>query len=268
MKRETSESGVLVPAVDRAAQILKTVAASESALGISELSRQLGLNKSTVHDILGTLCHHQLLERDGRQKTYRLGPALAALGQKADDHTDLRTLAHPRMANLARAAGETVLLGVYHDGSITIIDQEEAPHAIKITAPVGRRLHYSAGAFGKVFLAAMTEAQVNQLMRSKPLRTYTARSVVKPSIYRGLLPHVRAQGYALDDEEYLEGVRAVAAPVVDVRGAVIAAVCVVGFCTRLPSDMLLRVARDTRAVAEQISRQVGAVEYPAWNGVG
>src|SRR5450830_1259514 len=64
-------NGSLVPAVDRAAQILHAIAASETALGVSELSRQLKFNKSTTHNILNTLCHHHLLERDDSTKTYR-----------------------------------------------------------------------------------------------------------------------------------------------------------------------------------------------------
>lgn len=267
MKPASADNGVLVPAVDRAALILRAVASSPTALGVSELSRQLGLNKSTAHDILNTLCHHRLLERDDAQKTYRLGPALAELGRRAGDHADLHALARPRMVALARAAGATVLLGTFHAGYVTIIDTVEASDAVKITAPVGRHLHYSAGAFGKVFLAALPESEANQLTRSQPLRAYTPKSMTRPAAYRACLNEVRTLGYALDQEEYLEGVCAAAAPIVDVRGCIVAVLCTVGFSTRLPIEALLRVARQTREAAEAISRQLGAAEYPAWNGV-
>jgi DNA-binding IclR family transcriptional regulator len=260
-------NGVLVPAVDRAAQILQTVAGSAAALGVSELSRQLGLNKSTVHDILITLCHHHLLERDDATKTYRLGYALAELGQRVSEHMDLRAAARPRLVALAHAVEETVFLGTFHDGHVTIVDKEEAPHDVKITSPLGRRLYYSAGAFGKIFLAAIPEAEARRLMREKPLRAYTAKSTTKITAYRATLPQVRKQGYALDDEEYLAGVRAAAAPINDMQGRVVAALCVVGFSTRLPHEKLARMAKQTRDAAEQISRQLGAVEYPTWNGV-
>lgn len=258
----------LVPAVDRAAQILQAVAASDTAPGVSELSRQLGLNKSTAHDILTTLCHHHLLERDDATKTYRLGHALVALAQRVGERVDLRAVAHPHVSALARAVEETVLLGMYHNGHVTIMDKEEAPHDVKITAPLGHRLSYSAGAFGKIFLAAMPEAEASKLLREQPPRAFTAKSLTKTSAYRAALPQVRACGYALDDEEYLVGVRAAAAPINDAQGRVVAALCVVGFSTRLPYDKLVRVAKQTRAVAEQISRQLGAGEYPAWKGVG
>jgi IclR family KDG regulon transcriptional repressor len=258
----------LVPAVDRAAQILQVIASSETALGVSELSRQLKFNKSTTHDILNTLCHHHLLERDDTTKTYRLGYALAELGHRVGERMDLRAIAHPRLVALAHAVEETVILGTYHDGHVAIIDREEAPHEVKITAPLGRHLYYSAGVFGKIFIAAMPEAEANKLIRERPLRTYTAKSITKITAYRAELEQVRAQGYALDDEEYLAGVRAAAAPVNDAQGHVAAALCVVGFGTRLSHEQLARVSKQTREAAAEISRQLGAKEYPTWNGVG
>ena len=260
-------NGSLVPAVDRAAQILNAIASSQTALGVSELSRLLKFNKSTTHDILTTLCYHHLLERDDSTKTYRLGYTLAELGPRAGEHVDLRAAAHPLLIALARAVEETVILGTYHDGHVAMVDREEALHDVKISAPLGRRLYYSAGVFGKIFLAAMPETDASKLIREKPLRAYTAKSITKITAYRAELDQVRAQGYALDDEEYLAGVRAAAAPVNDEQGRVAAALTVVGFSTRLSNTKLLQIAKQTRETAEQISRQLGAKEYPMWNGI-
>jgi DNA-binding IclR family transcriptional regulator len=246
---------------------LRVVAATRTPLGVSELSRQLGLNKSTTHDILTTLCHHRLLERDEPTKTYRLGYGLAELGHRVDERLDLRRVAHPRIVRLSEQVDETVFLGTYRDGYVTIVDKEEASHDVKITSPVGQRMHYSAAAFGKLFLAAMDDDQVNHLLAEKPLRPSTPKSIVKPHAYHATLRHVREQGYAIDDEEYLPGVRAVSAPVNDAHGHVVAALCVVGFGTRLTHDKLSDIARETRRTAESISRELGANKYPEWNGV-
>ena len=128
MSPAKNDHASLVPAVDRAARLLHTIASSETSLGVSELSRQLKFNKSTTHDILTTLCHHHLLERDESTKTYRLGYALAELGHRVGERMDLRAVAHPRLLALARAVEETVILGTYHDGHVAIVDREEAPH--------------------------------------------------------------------------------------------------------------------------------------------
>lgn len=260
--------GALVPAVDRAAQILSLIASSESPLGVSELSRKLKLNKSTTHDILTTLCRHRLLERDEPAKTYRLGRALVELGHSAGERADLRTVAHPLLVELAHAVEETVILGTYHAAHVAIIDREEAPHDVKISAPLGGHLHYSAGVFGKIFVAAMAQADATNLIHEHPLRTYTPKSITRITSYRAELAQVRARGYALDDEEYLAGVRAAAAPVNDAQGRVVGALTVVGFSTRLPNSKLVQIARQAHATAEQISFQLGAAEYPKWNGIG
>jgi len=266
----TSEhkGATLVPAVDRAVLILQTLATHSTPLGVSDLSRELGLNKSTTHNILNTLCHHRLIERDDQAKTYRLGTALANLGHCVSERIDLRTVAHARLVALAHAVEETVILGTFHDGHITIIDQEEAPHDVKITAPLGRRLYYSVAAFGKIFLAAMPSDEVSKLIGAKSLREFTSKSITKISAYRAALTQVREQGYAVDDEEYLDGVRAISAPINDAQGSVVAALCVVGFSARLANGKLTGLAKQTRQTAEEISRQLGAVEYPQWNGVG
>lgn len=260
-------NGTLVPAVDRAANLLRAVAVSKRALGVSELSRQLGLNKSTTHDILSTLCRHHFLERDQASKTYRLGFALAELGQLVDERTDLRGLAHPLLVSLAHDVDETVLLGTFSDGYVSIVDKEEAPHDVKITSPVGQRMQYHAAAFGKVFLAAMNDQDAAALLAARPLRSFTSRSITKPATYRAALRQVRADGYAVDDEEYLPGVRAVAAPINDSRGHVVAALCVVGFSTRLKDQNLLQIAHRTCATAKAISRHLGALAFPEWKGL-
>jgi DNA-binding IclR family transcriptional regulator len=267
MPRLLKEKVTPVPAVDRAIQILHTLAAHDSALGVSELSRQLGLNKSTTFDILTTLCHHHLVERNDSAKTYRLGYGLAELGHRVRERIDLRSVAHPHLIELARALEETVFLGTFHDGYVTIVDKEEAPHDLKITSPLGRRVHYSAAAYGKVFLTALSDTEVTKLMRDNPPRAYTLKSIIKPAAYRAAMAQVRKLGYALDDEEYLAGVRAAAAPINDAQGHVVGALCVVGFSTRLPHDKLIRVAKQARDTAERISKQLGAKEYPTWNGV-
>ncbi len=266
--KNSNGNTTLVPAVDRAAHILRVLADTKTPLGVSELSRQLGLNKSTTHDILNTLCHHRLLERDEPTKTYRLGYALAELGQRVDERLDLRIIAHAWIVRLSEELDETVFLGTYQDGYVTIIDKQEASHDVKITSPLGRRMHYSAAAFGKLFLAAMNDTQVNQLLAEKPLRPATPKSIIRPNAYRATLRQVRVQGYAVDDEEYIPGVRAVSAPVNDAQGHVIAGLCVVGFGTRIAHDRLGEIAKQTRRAAEAISRELGASNYPKWNGVG
>ncbi|OGO43572.1 MAG: hypothetical protein A2Z04_09920, partial [Chloroflexi bacterium RBG_16_57_9] len=224
--------------------------------------------KSTAHSILETLSHYGLLERDAATKTYRLGYGLFELGNLVADRMEVRQVAQPFLRDLAQAVEETVFLGVFRDDHVIIVDKEESPHDVKITSPLGRRIPHCAGAFGKVFHAAMPESDLDRLIKRKGLRAFTVFSLTDADAYRTELEQVRSLGYALDREEYLAEVRAGGAPVVNAHNQVVAALCVVGFSSRLPDTRLEQVAQQVRQAAEEVSRRLGARGYPAWDGIG
>jgi IclR family transcriptional regulator, KDG regulon repressor len=260
-------SGSLVPAVDRAVQILKLFHSADERLGVSELSRRLELNKSTLHGILNTLAHYDMLERDEQTKTYRLGQGLFALGSRVQSRMDLRAIAHPDLVELARQVQETVLLGVFRDEHVIILDREEAPHDLKISAQIGQRMPFCAGVFGFVFGAAMPDVQLAKLVGEHGLRAFTKNSITRLPAYRKALARVRARAYAVESEEFLEGVSAVAAPIVNAKGQVAAALCIVGLSARLPEARREKLGVRVHRVAEDISRRLGATHYPDWNGI-
>lgn len=259
--------GPLVPAVDRAVTLLRLLQDGAGAHGVSELSRKAGLHKSTVHDILHTLCHHRLVEQDPVTKRFRLAAGLLEFGAHVRERLDLRRVARPHLGDLARLTGETVFLGTFDGDRVMIVDKEESPHDLKITSPVGRRIPSCAGAFGKVFLAAMPPAERDRFLKRRPLRAFTARSVTDPAAYARDLARVRHDGFALDDEEYLDGVRAVAAPIVDATGRVVGALCAVGLKARLKTAAFRALGPQAAAAARAISERLGATLYPAWDGL-
>jgi DNA-binding IclR family transcriptional regulator len=249
----------LVPAVDRAARLLGVLDAHARPMTISELARALDINKGTMRDLLETLRAHALLERDDERKTYRLGPGLARLGMAALGQLDVSSVAHPLLAQLADAVDGTVLLVVPHGDRATIVDRVGGGRlAVEVSANVGSRIRLAAGACGKVFLA---HAVAPDLRRSLADLTHpTPKTVLEPEAYARELEQVRRQGYAIDDEEYLIGVRAVAAPVFDARGRLVAAVLVVGLTGSLPLDRLAIAGQRTAAAGRGISAALGLSE--------
>jgi DNA-binding IclR family transcriptional regulator len=257
----------LVPAVDRAVQILNVYQSGEDAYGVSELSRLLDLNKSTVYDILNTLAHHGFVERDEETKKYRLGPALFHLGDLVRRRVNVRDVAHPFILDLADEVGETVILGSFTaDDDVLILDSAEPEFDMKISASIGTRVPHSAGVFGKIFHAAMDSETLGRLLVAKPLRPYTPHTIVDPSEYRQELERVRSAGIAEEYEEYLEGVRAIGAPIVNREGQVIAALIVTGFSRHLDDTKMALLRKRLPAVGRRISELLGAREWPAWNG--
>jgi DNA-binding IclR family transcriptional regulator len=247
----------LVPAVDRAARLLDLLYAAGRPMTITELARELGVNKGTTRDILETLRLHGLLDRDEITKTYRLGSRLARLGMAALGPLDLSTLAHPFLRELAERVNGTVLLVVPHADRATIVDKVDSGRlAVEVSANVGSRIRIAAGACGKVFLAY--DADENFAARLSDLTHPTRNTILDVEAYRAELERVRRQGYATDDEEYLAGVRATSAPVFDARGHLVAAVLVVGLTGSLPVSELPLAGQRTATAARAISAALGA----------
>src|SRR5947209_984193 len=136
-----------VPAVDKAARVLRAIAKGGRAMGISELARSLNVSKGTLRDVLLTLDAYGFVVRDPDTR-FRLGPELRTL---ADASTpDLRTLAQPYLVSLMETFRETAILGVVHDGRLEIAARAEPNTDLHMTAPLGRRLPLDEGAHGKV----------------------------------------------------------------------------------------------------------------------
>ena len=140
-----------VPAIDKAARVLRALADGGRPQGISELARTLNVSKGTLRDVLLTLDAHGLVVRDPDTR-FRLGPELRSL---ADASTpDLRLLARPHLVSLMESFGETAILGLVHDGKLEIADRAEPQTDLHMTAPLGRRLPLDKGAHGKVMAGA------------------------------------------------------------------------------------------------------------------
>ena len=140
-----------VPAIDKAARVLRALAAGGRPQGISELARELGVSKGTLRDVLLALDAHGLVARDPDTR-FRLGPELRAL---ADASTpDVRTASEPHLLALMESFGETAILGVVRDGKLEIAARAEPQTDLHMTAPLGRRLPLDRGAHGKVMKGA------------------------------------------------------------------------------------------------------------------
>ena len=253
-----------VPAVDRAARILQTLAGTE--LRLTDITRILRLPKSTTLAILRTLQLHRLVGYDPPTGRYRLGSGLLRLAGAAQEWSDLRRVGRPVVERLARQTGETVVVHVPDGEASIIVDRVESRHQLRVTAPLGLRLPPLAGGVGKVMLAALPAAEAARRLARRTVPAFTPRSITSRTAYLRVLERVRRQGFATDDEEYLPGVRAVTAPIFDARGQLLATLSVVGVEDRLPDLRLQQIGRWVRAAAAEISSAFAAT--PAQSGAG
>jgi DNA-binding IclR family transcriptional regulator len=248
------------PSVRKAFEILGALSTSKEGLGVSEIARGLKMAKSTVHGMTSALEELGAVMRDPYTKRYRLGFTLFELGRSAYSQIDLKTLARPIMEELMEETQASVFLGILNWEHVTVLDIVESRQDLKITAPIGATIPLFAGAVGKVFLASMEEEQTEKMIRSKGLTRFTENTIVDPELYYQELRRVRKIGYAIDDEEYILGVRAVASPIVGL-GQLMSAIWVVGFKASLDEKKMKALVTLTRKAAEDISRRIQ--EQPA-----
>ncbi len=258
MKSErTVPAGYQAPAVQRAFDILKTVAESRSELTLSDIAQRLGFSKSTAHGLIQALLAIGALDHGPRGKKLFLGPAVVELAFRSWNYFRVAEHAQPILEELRDRIGETVFLGVLSRSRGLIMATAESSKPLKISSPPGTSIPLLAGAVGKVFLAQQPEADVRAIIREQGLPRFTTRSIVSAEKYLEELEEVRRKGYAVDEEEYLPGVKALAVAVGNQRGLPLA-IWVVGFVDTLSAEAHPRIAEETRAAAGKLNEALNS----------
>jgi DNA-binding IclR family transcriptional regulator len=253
------ERTTLIQSVQRAAALIKAFDGESPELGVSELGRRVHLHKSTVSRLLATLEREGLVERVPGTEKYRLGFELVRLASHVPHFGDVRAAARPAMVELAATSRETVNLAVLDGDEAINVEQVSGPHMVGIASWVGRRTPLNCVANGKALLAFQPAAAIERILAG-PLPQLTDRTIADPVALRAELAGVRERGYAAAIGEIEEGLNAVAAPIRDHSGAVVAAISVSGPAYRVTPDRIDPLGRLTIAAARAISARLGYVE--------
>lgn len=257
LQRKVRHDGSVVRSVDRAVALLLALGETQGEAGVTELSRRLGLHKSTASRLLATLQRRGLVEQDEESGKYRLGLAVIRLAERAERTLDLRSLALPELERLARTTHETTSLGVLDSDALLTVAQADGPNLIAVADWTGRTTPLHAAAAGKVLLAALAEREVLRLVR-RGLERITERTMTELEPLLEDLARVRRRGYATAFGEFEVGLNAVAAPVHDARGSVVAAVDIWGPAFRLTPSRVPELGLAARAAAAAVSSRLGA----------
>ena len=241
--------------VERAINILDVLARGGWRTG-AEIARELNVHRSTALRLLGTLERHALVERDGKNAKYRLGRRLPQLASVVTGETDLRSTARPVCEQLAAAVGETVTLDVLAGDAIVPIEQATGSTSVVSVNWLGRRTPAHCTASGKVILAFGPPA-IRERLLARPLERSTVHTITDPSELEAQLDAAREAGLARTYEELEVGLDAIAAPVYDSGGEVVAALDVSGPSHRIRAEGRLELARLTLDAAADLSRRLG-----------
>ena len=253
-----------IQAIERAVAILNAFTAEDHELGVTELADRLGLHKSTVHRFMVNLDAAGMVERNPRTGRYRLGMRIFELGGLVKQRMNLWDEALPFLESLVRDTGETGHLAVLDGGEAIYIERVEARRALRVPAAIGRGSPAHATNLGKVLLADLDPSRLVEIVRERGLSAYTPNTIVDPAALELELTRIRERGYAVDNEEYDEGLRCIGAPVRDHSGHVVAALGIGGPVTRVTPARVEELSTLVMAAAAGLSRRLGAHQSEAY----
>ncbi|HXR42752.1 MAG TPA: IclR family transcriptional regulator [Acidothermaceae bacterium] len=245
-----------IQAVDRAAGILRALATGTPTLGVTEIADRIGLAKPTVYGLLRTLEYNGLVRQDPDSGKYSLGPGVLQLGNAYLAGSELRTRSMLRAAALARQVNEAVWVAVLAETDAMVVHHEFRPDDVVQILEVGATIPWHACALGQAIAANVDDETLRMLM-SAPLRALTGRTHTTKAALTRVLTKVRADGYAVENQESNVGDAGIASAIIDRRGQAVGAVGVVGPTERLLArDELAALARAVVDTARAISRDM------------
>lgn len=215
------ESGGRIQSVSRAVRLLMLVASGQTDGTAKELAKAAGVATPTAHHLLSTLVYEGVLAKDSKAR-YLLGTKVEVLADALQRVATAPEYLLQPLRQLAATTGETSYVAAWRHGDIRVQASVEGHHTVRVSLPLGPYTDAHARATGKLLLALTSEEQRNAYLAAHPLRPLTPRTIVDMEQLEAEFEQIRANGYAIDNEEFLPGVSCVAAPVVD-EGVVVAA---------------------------------------------
>lgn len=243
-----------VPAIEKCFSILQLFSKSKQALGISEISKQLALNKSTVFNIIYTLKNLEILEQypDGK---FHFGTLLYLLGNANGKKSELIQTVHPYLEKINHQTKLSAFLGIRSGIQALILDKVDNAYDIKISSEIGMRLPLLAGAGGKTLLSQLPDRQIDQILSANPLKKFTAKTCIDKKAFKNDVIRIRKSGVAVDDEEYIDGIVAFSVPLKTHRPDLQAAIWAVGLKQQIRPQTIPAISAVLKKTADDINQR-------------
>ena len=261
-KRSTVEQAQGTQLLDRAVAIMKLLGdAGEKGLRAVDMSERLNLKPPTAHRIIAALERHGLIEREAATKCYRLGLSLFTLGVGAADGMGLRRLCRPALLRIASETGDTVFLMARSGLNIVCVDRQEGTYILdSLTGHVGGQIPLGVGSASQAILAFLPEAEVQAILEANAA-LYGRFNGLSADEIRASLAMAREQGYALDQGRLVEGITAVAVPIVSQGRDIVAALAVNAISSRLPAERVAPLVERLKSEIAQVAAQLNPLEF-------
>ena len=245
-----------INSVVNAVRILQLFGRDEPWLSLGEISRQVGLGKSTAHNLLSTLVACKLVEKDSDGR-YALGTQIIALTQGVRINIELRDLAAPLLRKLAETAKESVYLAVLDDTQALYIYAIESSDRLRARSAVGDHAKLHCTSVGKAILSGLPPAQIEKIVAEVGMPAYTANTITTLDALHKELAITAQRGYSVDFSEHEANYYCIGAPIFDRRGHGIAACSVSGTDPTIVGTRLSEISAHVVHTAQEISRYMG-----------
>jgi DNA-binding IclR family transcriptional regulator len=252
---DSASAGSTHRSLVRGLSLLEAVALS-GGTSLGDAARRTGLHRSTAHHLLQTLVALDYLRQDPESRGYGLGPRPFHLAIGTWSAAALGELAQPFLAELTRRSGEGSSLAVCRDGAVTVVAKREPDGPVRVGRSMAAQRPVHATAVGKAIAAWLPPAEVAGLLRQSPLARHTRNTIVSHRRLEAELRRVRRLGYAIDDEEHIQGIRCIAMPVLGYAGQVIASMCALGPKSRVTHQRLRELRRPLAELTHEFSLQL------------
>ncbi|MFM1654632.1 IclR family transcriptional regulator [Brevibacillus sp. B_LB10_24] len=247
----------IVQSVDRALKILDILASKREGCGVTEISKEMDLNKTSVYRMLSTFVKHGYVEQDAGTERYKLGYKVLELSSSLLDSIDLRTEAKMYLEELSQFTNEVIHLVVYDRGEVVYIEKLEGNETLRMHSKVGSRAPMHCTSVGKVILAYLPPSEVSKILEDHALEPHTIYTITDKETLYQQLNQIRTQGYALDLEENELSISCISAPIFDRTGKVAAAVSVSGPTTRMTMEKFDQLKDVMISIGKKISARLG-----------
>src|SRR5215469_892492 len=257
---KSSAGAAPVGVISKVLRILEALQGSSGGLPLKAICDRTGIHKSTAPSFLKHLEHERYLIRT-EAGAYLIGPRLSQLSPRGNQEATLQAVARPILWELWKSTQETVNLAVLDQGTVLYVDVIESPHEFRLSSRVGTRRSVHVTALGKALAAFLPPELRESILGSIVFQPGTPRTIGNLVQFRQELEKIRRLGYAVDDEEAVQGARCVSAPILNSNGAPIAAVSVSGPVTRVTPGLVSALAGAVTSAARAISAAMGFSQH-------
>lgn len=243
--------------VERALDILEAFVDSKEALGITELSRRVKLNKSTTYRIVQALRARNYIHQDHQTNKYGLGYRTLRLASSFLNQNKLREIARTYLEELSRKTLQTVQLAILEGDKVVYIDQVEGTDIFQVRLRIGDRGPLHCTAAGKSILAFLAEGEVEKIFEKSKLLPLTNKTITSMNRLKEELRKIRRIGFSFSDQEYDKDLRAIGAPIIGNGSRVIGALALVAPYNRIKVKEVTYYGMMVKETGLNISLEMG-----------